>query len=364
MSNYDLPAPNVAEITLIGTGGGYGESCIVHLANGKWMIIDSCQNPTSKEVLPLLYLQQVGVDLKDVILIICTHWHNDHIQGLAEVLNRCINADFAMARANDLKKFLEFVNLDASKVTKEPSNASTTEFLGCLHILRERDKQPVWACQDRVLHAFGDTQVISLSPSDLTMAKFDQEISTLITEYGKASTKIQVSSPNAKSVAIFLKLGEHRAILGADLELSVDPGEGWTNVVNTCRTLDQPASLLKIAHHGSENGYYLDLWIKHITKEQPIAKLTPWNKNKGLPKPGMLEKYLQHTKNLFMTSSLGVTKAKKRGKPVEKLVKQFNPSVQEVKFEHGIIRSRISRSDKNDFWQVSCFGGAHQIFST
>lgn len=361
MSSYDLPTPNTAEITLIGTGGGYGECGVIHLTNGKWMIVDSCQNPSTKQVLPLLYLNKIGVDLNDVVLIVCTHWHDDHIQGLSEILRQCTNAQFAMARANDLKKFLEFVNLDAAKVIKEPSNASTTEFLGCLTILKERGKHPVWAGQDRILESVEDIQVISLSPSDLTINKFDQEISLLITEFGKASTKVQISSPNAKSVALYLKLGNHRAILGADLEVSVDPGEGWSNVVTSCKTIDRPASLVKIAHHGSENGYYLDLWLNHVTKDNPVAKLTPWNKNKGLPLPHMLDKYLTHTNNLFITSEPKLNKAKKRSKSVDKLVKQFNSSVQEVKFSHGIIRSRINRSDCNDSWQVDCFDAAYQI---
>lgn len=361
MSNCDLPSHNTAEITLIGTGGGYGECCVIHLADGKWMIVDSCQNPSTREVLPLVYLDRIGVDLNDVVLIVCTHWHDDHIQGLGNIFRRCSKAKLAMARANDLKKFLEFVNLDASKVTKEPSNASTTEFLECLTILRERGQHPIWAGQDRVLEALNDTQVISLSPSDVTINKFDQEISLLITEFGKASTKVQISSPNAKSVALYLKLGNSRAILGADLEVSIDPNEGWSNVVANCRTIDQPASLVKIAHHGSENGYYLDLWLKHITNENPIAKLTPWNKNKGLPQPHMLERYLVHTSNLFITSEPKINKAKKRKKSIEKLVKQFNSSVQEVKFSFGIIRSRINRSANNGSWQVDCFDAAYQI---
>lgn len=363
MPNYDLPAADVAEITLIGTGGGYGESCIVHLANGKWMVVDSCLNPESKEVLPLAYLRKIGVDLNDVLLIVCTHWHGDHIQGLSEVLKHCPKSKFAMARANDLQKFFELVELDTSKVSKDLLNASTLEFSKCLDILRARNLQPVWAGQDRVLLSIDDIQVISLSPSDLTMTKFDKELSTLMDAYGSPMSKIQINSPNAKSVAIFLKLGEHRAILGADLEISTDMGEGWANVVISSTTLDRPSSLFKIPHHGSENGYYLDLWLKHIIKNEPIAKLTPWNRNKGLPQDSMLDKYLEHTSNLYITSTPNNLKPRKRTKAVDKLILQFNPTIHEVKFVQGIIRSRIVKNDLAGIWQVECFEKAHQVVS-
>src|SRR5665213_2669888 len=110
---YDLPNANTAEITLIGTGGGYGESCIIHYGDNCWAVVDSCQNPTTKECLPLSYLKQIGVDVaRDVKVIICTHWHNDHILGISDLFNECENSFFSFSRANDWPKFLKWVSLD------------------------------------------------------------------------------------------------------------------------------------------------------------------------------------------------------------------------------------------------------------
>ncbi len=68
------PDNSSAEITLLGTGGGYGESCLIHLGEGKWMIIDSCIDPTSGIVLPLQYLDSIGVSVdNNVIMVVCTH---------------------------------------------------------------------------------------------------------------------------------------------------------------------------------------------------------------------------------------------------------------------------------------------------
>ena len=42
--NNVKPQANELEITLIGAGCEAGESVVVHLANGKWMVIDSCKS--------------------------------------------------------------------------------------------------------------------------------------------------------------------------------------------------------------------------------------------------------------------------------------------------------------------------------
>ena len=81
---YELPADKTAEITLIGTGGGYGESVVVHYGHQQWMVVDSCIDPRDKTCLPLEYLREMGVDLaRQVKWIVCTHWHIDHSGGNA-----------------------------------------------------------------------------------------------------------------------------------------------------------------------------------------------------------------------------------------------------------------------------------------
>jgi glyoxylase-like metal-dependent hydrolase (beta-lactamase superfamily II) len=91
MMSFDQPNSEILEVTVIGTGGGYGESVVVHLGNGKWIVIDSCIDPKSRISLPLLYLNKIGVNVpRDVVIILCTHWHDDHLQGLFQLLERMI----------------------------------------------------------------------------------------------------------------------------------------------------------------------------------------------------------------------------------------------------------------------------------
>lgn len=357
---------SIGEITIIGTGGGYGESIVVHIGNNNWIIVDSCVNPNTKVCLPLSYLNNLGVDVaNNVQLIICTHWHDDHIQGISEILKICSNAKFCFAQANDRKKFLQFVRLDYQKLNVEASNSSTIEFNNCIEILEKRGQSIVLATCNKSLLSFSltdniRTEVFSLSPSDFTILEFDKEISKLITEFGSPAKKVISKSPNSKSVVIFLKVGEHRAILGADLEVSSDKREGWDSIILNDTVIDKKSTLFKIPHHGSQNGYHSKVWTDLIDIN-PVAGLTPWNKNEKLPEAEMLERYFSHTEQLYITSLVFSEKPKKRNKRIEKMIKNLKFKIREVKFEEGIIRCRINLLDKQSKWEVDALKNAHKI---
>lgn len=360
------PQTTQAEITLIGTGGGYGEACVVHLGDDNWILIDSCINPFTKKPLSLEYLESINIDIKNKVkLLICTHWHDDHINGMSEILSKAEKAGFAIASTHDKKKFLQLVKLDYEKLKAEASNASTIEFNNCIEILQKRGTHIKESSLDKLLAActISDThrcELISLSPSDYTIHEFTKEISSLITEYGQPNQKIIPKSPNAKSVAIFLKLGAHRAILGSDLEISKDPREGWDNIINNSLSIDKTSSLFKIPHHGSENGYHESIWLKLLDKN-PISKLTPWNKKNKLPAPDMLKKYLEHTDKLYITSPFVNLKPKKRDKTTTRIIKDFNLKLSEVPYAKGIIRCRIDVTKDNAVWEISTFDSAFKV---
>jgi beta-lactamase superfamily II metal-dependent hydrolase len=365
----DRPQSDIAEITLIGTGGGYGESIIIHLGDSNWAVIDSCRDPFSRKSLPLAYLEQLGVDVaNDVKLILCTHWHDDHLLGLSELLKACESAVFCWGEATDRTKFLQFVELDHQKLNKESSNSSTLEFGNCLRIISDRSggSNRKLAKADTII--FGKNlfnsircEIIALSPSDQSILNFHKEISTLIDNYGAQNKKIMKATPNSKSIALFLKLGEHRAILGADLEVSKDPLEGWDNILNCNTVIDKKASLFKIPHHGSSNGYSDRVWIE-LLETDPVAKLTPWNKNEKLPELDMLKRYCSHSSFIFMTSPVfSPYKPKKRDRSIEKILEMLNCKLSEVNYNQGIIRCRIPLNSKRSIWCTELFENALHI---
>ncbi len=362
------PQKNIAEITLIGTGGGYGESVVIHLGSNNWIVIDSCIDPVSKESLPLIYLNSLGVNLKeDVKLVICTHWHNDHILGLSQIVEKCESCVFCMARPNDLRKFLQLVELDYRKINIEASNSSTIEFKKCMDIIKQRNpnlRKNAEVDKTLLSLSYSDTitsEVISLSPSDFTMNEFDMEISTLITEYGPSSKKIIAKDPNSKSVVIFLKIGSHRAILGADLEVKETDKEGWIHILDHSQLVEK-STLFKIPHHGSSNGYHKRIWTE-LLHANPISKLTPWNRKTKLPNAEMIQKYTSHSDSLFMTSPHMNDKPKNRDRKIEKIIKKMNLKIKEVKYARGVIQNRINIEDENDNWHTSLYENSFHVNS-
>ena len=104
-----LPAgPDEAEVTLIGGSAGFGESIVVRYSNDEWAIIDSCVDSITQTCLPIAYLVDIGVKVKEQVkYVICTHWHDDHIRGLHDVLEACSNdVIFCVAIASEKLKFL------------------------------------------------------------------------------------------------------------------------------------------------------------------------------------------------------------------------------------------------------------------
>ncbi len=360
-----LAKDRIIETILIGTGGGYGESIVLHLGYNDWIVVDSCINPLTKVSLPLEYLESRGVDIaKDVKMIICSHWHDDHIQGISQLLDKCKNSIFSIAIANDRSKFLMFVGLDYNKIKNEATVCSTKELDKCLEIIASRKATVKQAVEDKVLLSNNNNgikyEIISLSPSDYILDEFNNEISTLITEYGKSNKKIIYHKPNDKSVVILVKINEQRILLGSDLEVCDDERKGWKCIIKNCQTIDSKSQVFKIAHHGSNTGYDKAIWDE-LVDENTIAKLSPWNRCNKLPQRDMLEVFLNHTENLYITSIPHISKGKpkKREKSISKAIARFNPTLQEVKYVKGIIKCMFN-VPKN-YWEVETIDSGSKI---
>ena len=119
------PGKNVFEITLFGPG--YGESVVLHVGNGAWIVVDSCIDQKNTPV-AIDYLNRLGVDPAEAVtLVVATHWHDDHIRGMARLVAACTNAKFCCAGVLCRKEFLEV----AGALEAHPSPADVRRIRSC-----------------------------------------------------------------------------------------------------------------------------------------------------------------------------------------------------------------------------------------
>lgn len=405
----DTPEYDVAEVTLIGGTDGFGESIVVHIGNGQWMIVDSCINPTTGKCLPLEYLESIKVDIKEQVrYVVCTHWHDDHIAGLATLLSQFgEGTTFALSCAEDREKIVyelaqDFDYSRRSSVLKELTKS--------LQIVAEKKIKIKRVEQDRLIFKKGIIQAFALSPSEVEVRQFESElvkaqsrfyhfvkdikeikqnsnellesaedienaffesVNSLLT----ADTEVEQQKvmpvedltnfkdakkikPNNRCVAMLVCFGTHNIVLGADLEVSqID--SGWHSVLQ-CECMDEiQANLFKIPHHGSETGYLKD-FLETFIKKDATSKLTSWMLGgRMLPKADMLKIYFNHTKNLYITTTKLMRFKNTESNPgIRKLMNNNTESICEIIPQLGIIRSRIKINADNDDWTTKTFGSA------
>ena len=92
-------APTYDEFEFTLLGPGFGECVVIHFGYGEWLIVDSCLDEAG-EPAALQYLRQIGVDVETAVrMVIVTHWHDDHIRGVARLVQECPHADFVCPAA-------------------------------------------------------------------------------------------------------------------------------------------------------------------------------------------------------------------------------------------------------------------------
>ena len=266
------------EISLFGPG--YGESLAVHLGFGEWIIVDSCLDSETGEPAALQYLLSLGVDVaRDVSIILASHWHDDHIRGLARVVDCCRSARFHCSLALRNDEFLTLVESPARLADR--LTPGTREFREVLQVVRKRGAAgstigKVSLVQERTLIRKTEScQIMALSPSAASVELSLRAFSRLLPEPLRPHLRVAAPSPNHASVVLWISTSGGQALLGADLENTGQAGTGWDAVLALKPAEDGKAEFVKIPHHGSETGHHEGVWSDLLAAE-PVAALTPW----------------------------------------------------------------------------------------
>ena len=310
--NYNPPREDEIEISIFGPG--IGECIVLHLGNSEWIIIDSCVERISGKPIALKYLEHLAIDPRVAVkCIIASHWHDDHINGVYEVLKRCTNAEFVCSNVLISEEFLKLISLYRKDTNL--SGSGLDEMCQIFGELKNRSSGarspigvPIWACENKLLmRKTGPikAEVFALSPSNGAYSLALIEVGQLIPRGDFSKRRIIAQQPNHVSVAIWVKVEEINFLLGSDLENLVDCSLGWQAVILSNRRPAGRALVVKVPHHGSENAYCEEMWREMVVPSDPIALLTPFSAGKKpLPTQNGIGKIKQHTNEIFITGPI------------------------------------------------------------
>ncbi|MBL7038429.1 MAG: MBL fold metallo-hydrolase [Pirellulaceae bacterium] len=350
-------------------GPGVGECIVLHLGEGDWIIVDSCTSPVGDEPAALGYLRSIGVDPDaSVRMIVATHWHDDHIQGLATLLSECSNAQFVMSAALGTQQFFQLVlEVNAqNRLVKHDSSAS--EFAEILDVLESRTRGPyavgpsVYADDGKRIfrggHA-GTAEVWALSPSAATVTNALTNLAGQLLTGGECK-RFKRFTPNDLSVALLVRAGNYDLLLGADLENTAAPEFGWKAVLSSAVRPATQAAAFKVAHHGSANADHDEVWSTMLVKE-PIAVVTPFAKlAEPLPRGTDVQRIKSRTSELYCTTWRPSKKPPRR-RGVDGIVRGATKTRRAMNPKSGYLCFRVDLSNSPATPAIELFGCATRL---
>ena len=350
------PEHNVMEVTLIGPG--YGECIILHIGNGSWVIVDSCIGADSRPA-ALAYFHDMGLNPSEVVrLIVATHWHDDHIRGMGELVEVCDDAIFCCANALRTQEFLAIMDAIASRPMSQVGSGMQELYRARL-LLEARSSRPVFAIANRRIFSRDSCEVWSLSPCDKEVDSFLQGIDRLRPQERETKRRTPTLTPNEVAVVLLIEIGNTAVLLGSDLER-----RGWLEILDTSGRPSCKASFFKVPHHGSQNAHEDRVWNEMLHSD-PIAALTPWQRGgRSLPTKRDVKRILSFTRKAYATAAPrdipSRRPARNRNRTVVKTIREVSKRNSRTAQPPGMIRLRREFGSQTD-WDIKTFGSACQL---
>lgn len=276
-------------------GGGEGESIVLKLPNGHWGVVDcfasNLENPETNE--SLTFLRKRGVASLEFLCM--THPHKDHFRGMSQFLDAFEIKSFWRPEGMSGQRLgwiLESEEYDAGR-SGEPRQAENAEEL--FKIFAMVSKQRVASAgQKRLLLQHGTTmklfsistepslEIWALAPSAKQSERYEGFLAKCFDDEGRYRKTAKPPDHNVISMALLVVFGATRIVLGGDVKSA-----GWRDVLDELNVHELSAHLVKVSHHGSENGYCEGLWAKFAEKRGPISVVTPY-RSPRLPREGAI----------------------------------------------------------------------------
>jgi len=374
MKNSQISPPAQDELEVSVFGPGYGEAILLHIGAGKWFLVDSCLDPISGQPASLQYLFDLNVNVGQAVkLVVATHWHDDHVRGISNIFKQCQSAEFVISNALRVEEFLTLTYL-----SREPSpikSSGLDEFSEIFQLLEARKQPgvrfnpPKFATADKLIYRDQievtpkpvEVKISALSPSDASILQAGLAFAELLAAEEQSRKRLPSLTPNHTSVVLWVEVGHHKILLGADLEKTSDPRTGWSVILNNSTVVSGKAGVFKVPHHGSETAHHAEVWSELLLKE-PFAVVTPFSRGKKLlPSSTDVERLTRLTLYAYATSPTRLQKLRWRDRIVRDYVDQVTQRIYSVHQGWGHVRLRQKIEAMNDSWQVELFGDAYAL---
>ncbi|MFH1328471.1 MAG: MBL fold metallo-hydrolase [Candidatus Bathyarchaeota archaeon] len=352
------PDSDQFELTLFGPG--YGECAVVHLGANRWIVVDSCLDTTTRKPAVLEYFNAIGVSAQEAVrLIVISHWHDDHVRGLSDVVSSCPNALVCYSSALTKNEFLAYI-LNYENIMTQTTSSGVSEIKKTFQILSERRPfRRAFAIANRPvlnLPAEGTADsciVTTLSPSDKEFDLFLRGIAELTPLPRQTKKRASYLRPNHAAVALWIESSSVKMLLGSDIEEKGDSLTGWAAIVHSAERPQGRSSIYKVAHHGSVTGHHDKVWSDMMI-QHPIAVLSPfYHAGKKVPTDKDVARIVMLAPESYITTQNPVPKSKiSRSSPVERTIRETVGKIRAAQPPMGWVSLRNGGKSNPNRWDV------------
>jgi len=339
------------EVSLFGPG--FGECVVLHIGCGKWIVVDSCLVPRTRAPAALDYFHSIGVNPADaVVMVVASHWHDDHVRGLSKIVEHCRDAEFVCSDALREREFLTLIAAHAKSRSLIGSGVDElTQILNTLQQSNGNLRKFRFTMADQCLLRMNldsvsgspDCTVYSLSPSSYSCVMGKVALGKLLPEAGPMR-RVPSLTPNHAAVALWIRVGETAVLLGSDLEKTGHASAGWSAILSSTTRPEGKADIFKIAHHGSADGDVSEVWTA-LLERNPVAMLTPFARGRtALPTVSDVTRICNRTTRAYATGRPVSGRSPRRSSAVERTIREVAHSMRPVCTTAGHVRIRVDMS--------------------
>ncbi len=341
------PLNNCAEVILFGKG--IGESILIKSKKGDYIVVDSFINGETGRPVVLDYLDKFGISYSQIKCVLISHWHNDHIMGMHEIIKSAGRGVAVVINPIiNTKKYQDYISRLAVKNDSEAS-----EFDKVLSYIKTNNIKIILPLVDRCVYFENrdDIKITALSPQDTMLGDYIEGLLNKLLERDYSNVAYD---DNLLSIVLLLEIGDRSFLLSSDMENRVKGG--WNEIIRNYKNTYNKSSYYKVPHHGSLNGENEEIWNK-LLSSKPLSFATLFNRS-NLPREEDIERIVSKSKELYL-----VGERSKRYKELERELKDLNLDEEAncylLSNTVGVVRVMF---DENGYESIEKIGAVTEYF--